>query len=90
MQKTKIIISGFVQGVSFRSFIKKQADLLNIKGYVLNTKDSKIEAILEGEKNKITILIERCKKGPTFARVTKIEIINQEFKNEFDNFQIKP
>ncbi len=88
MHRCKIIISGFVQGVSFRSFIKKHAISLNIKGYAKNTPDGNIEVICEGEKAKIQMLIERCKRGPQLARVTKIEIEAEDFKNQFENFSI--
>ena len=84
-RRTHIFIYGKVHGVFFRSFIKEEALKLKINGIVRNTKDS-VEAIFEGESNSINKMIELCKKGPKFAKVSDVRIIEEDLKNEFKSF----
>lgn len=68
----KIIISGIVQHVFFRDFVKKNADKLHVKGYVKNLKNGEVEAVFENDEKTIEKMINLCKKGPRKARVEKI------------------
>jgi len=52
------LISGLVQGVFFRSETRRIAKSLNIKGWVKNLPDGRVEVMAEGEKDKIDKLIE--------------------------------
>lgn len=75
-------------GVFYRAFTKEVADSLGLKGWVRNLRDGRVEAVFEGEEDKISIAIERCKEGPPYARVDNIEIIWEEPKGLTD-FEIK-
>mgnify|MGYP000270532500 CR=1 FL=1 len=83
-----IYISGRVQGVGFRAFTRKQAAVLDIKGWVKNLADGRVEAVIEGKKNKVNQMAAKLKKGPSFARVNDFEIEEGEIDN-FDNFEIR-
>ena len=48
MKTLKILITGTVQGVFFRNFIKEEAEKLELKGYVRNLPDKRIELVIEG------------------------------------------
>ena len=74
MKSTKIIISGIVQGVFFRKFIRENASRLGLKGYVKNILNNKVEALFQGNKDKTEKIIELCKKGPLGACVEHIEL----------------
>jgi len=54
----KLIISGTVQGVFYRKFVKDKADDLNLNGFVRNIENGKVEAVLEGDSEKIKEMIE--------------------------------
>jgi len=84
-----IFISGRVQGVFFRENTKTKAEKLGIVGWVRNLADGRVEAILEGEKEKIDELIDWAKQGPTFAKVDNLEILTEEYQGEFQNFEVK-
>ncbi|MBD6955250.1 MAG: acylphosphatase [Thermoplasmata archaeon] len=60
MFRAHVIFEGKVQGVYFRAFVKKNADEMGISGWVRNLPDGSVEAIFEGEKDKIERLIEIC------------------------------
>ncbi|MDO8264834.1 MAG: acylphosphatase [Candidatus Parcubacteria bacterium] len=91
MQQTRlhIIIQGKVQGVFFRNTAKKIAEEMGMTGWVRNLPDGRLEAVLEGEKEKLKKMAEWTKKGPVLARVEKIEMIWEDYKGEFKDFKIK-
>jgi len=83
-----VLISGRVQGVWFRASTKKKADELGIHGWVRNTSDGKVEAVFEGEKEKIDEMIKWCHIGPPLAHVEKVEVEKQIPTNAFKEFSI--
>ena len=88
MQRIHIFISGIVQGVNFRRFVKEKADESNIKGYVKNTEDLWVEAVFEGSEKDLEKIINNCKKGPLSAKVNHTDIIKEKYKGEFKSFEI--
>lgn len=82
-----IIISGEVQGVGFRQFVKYQAGKLDIKGWIKNLDNGKVEGMFMGERKNLETLIEFCRKGPFLANVTDVK--TEEVENEnFEEFKI--
>ena len=89
-KRYKILVSGFVQGVGYRRWVKDWADKLGLKGWVKNTLDGKVEILVEGPENKIQELLEKCKEGPSLAKVEKVEILGKEDpKFDLKDFEIK-
>jgi acylphosphatase len=82
----KIIVSGRVQGVSFRNFIYENAVILGLVGYVKNLDVDKVEIVCEGDSEKIKELIKLARKGPRLSYVEKVSIeeISSENFNEFE------
>jgi len=87
--RAHIFVEGLVQGVFFRSNTRKKARELNVKGWVKNLPDGRVEAVLEGEKQKVKDLIEWTKRGPSAARVNNVDAKLQEYKGEFKIFEIR-
>lgn len=75
-----IFISGRVQGVGFRHFTRKNAEALNIDGWVKNLPDGRVEAVFEGTKENVKEIIDRCRKGPSASRVNNLEVQDTEHK----------
>lgn len=88
MKRIHLIISGDVQGVLFRSDSVETAEKLGLKGWVKNTSDGEVEIMAEGEKESLEALIEWCKQGSTFAKVTNVNIEWDEAKKEFTQFVV--
>jgi acylphosphatase len=84
-----VLVSGRVQGVFFRQNTRERARALGLKGWVRNTEDGKVEAVFEGEREKIEKILEWMRKGPPFARVDGLKIEWEDFKGEFDDFEIR-
>lgn len=88
MKKVHLMISGFVQGVAFRQFIKDIAEELDLTGWSRNTTNNKVEALLEGEEEKVLKAIQKCKKGPYLAEVESVEVEWVEDEEHYPQFRI--
>jgi acylphosphatase len=69
----KVVISGLVQGVSFRSSMRDAALAYGVKGWVRNRGDGAVEALVQGEEAKVAGLLEWARVGPPGAGVTSVE-----------------
>jgi acylphosphatase len=78
--RARVYISGMVQGVFFRSETQDEALRRGVTGWVRNLRDGRVEAVFEGEKEKVAQLIEFCRRGPRGARVTRIDVSWEDFK----------
>jgi acylphosphatase len=56
----KVIFSGRVQGVAFRSQAKEAADKAGITGWIRNVADGTVEALFCGEESSIYKIINYC------------------------------
>ena len=88
MKTARVFISGFVQGVGFRYFVKKNAQDLGLTGWVRNTPDGRVEAIFQGRKEDIEKLISLCRKGPFLSEVKNVEVKWEEAGDKFESFEI--
>ena len=84
-----IFILGFVQNVGFRQFVKKNAKNLDLKGYVQNLVDGRLELITQGQKENIEKLIKICEKGPFLAEVKSVVVDWDQKEGEFQDFEIR-
>ena len=69
-----VFISGFVQGVGFRQFVKNTARKFSLTGWVKNLSDGRVEAEFYGEKEIIEKAIENLWKGTFLSGVKSIDI----------------
>jgi acylphosphatase len=88
-EQAKVRFSGRVQGVWFRAFTSEQATAAGLKGWVRNLPDGSVEALFEGTKETIDLVIEKCRQGPPSAQVENIAIEWHESSDEFTNFTIR-
>jgi len=72
--RAHVIVSGFVQGVSFRVATRDRARSRGVAGWVRNRSDGGVEAVFEGPPDAVESLVEFCRRGPSGAHVTSIEI----------------
>ena len=83
----RMYITGTVQGIFFRAFVKENAEKYNVKGFVRNLEDGRIEIFLEGNNEDIDKMVELCKKGPKHAQIRNIEIKLEKFQ-DFKSFKV--
>ena len=91
MEKIRIhiFISGKVQGVFFRDSVLKLAEKLKVFGWIQNLENGIVEAVFEGDKDKVQQMVKYIRKGPLFAKVKEIDIDEQRYTGDFKDFQIK-
>ena len=88
MREIEAIISGRVQGVSFRDFVKKKADALWLSGTVENIPDFKVKVIAQGPEEKLERFLEHLRKGPFNAKVSNVEVSWDDVSERVQGFKI--
>lgn len=83
----RLFISGSVQGVFYRKFVKDNADKHNVKGFVRNLEDGRLEVFLEGDSENVDAMIALCRRGPVHSNMRKIEEKEEKFQ-DFQEFKI--
>jgi len=86
--RAHIYVSGHVQGVCYRDFTQKWASSLNLTGWVKNLYDGRVEAVAEGDKEKIETLVNKMKEGPSLANVENTDFSWEEYTGEYKDFRI--
>jgi len=91
MEKVRahVIIEGRVQGVFFRYHTQETAYQLGMKGWVRNRRDGSVEAVFEGDKDKVEQIIQWCHRGPSEAKVIRVHVNLENYTGEFDDFFIR-
>ncbi|WP_232818179.1 acylphosphatase [Zobellella maritima] len=70
----KIWVSGLVQGVGFRYYTQRQAEILGVSGYARNLADGRVEVVAEGEQHNVQQMVDWLEQGgPSHARVDALE-----------------
>lgn len=88
MKQAHVLISGSVQGVGYRFFVKSWARTYGVVGWVKNSLEGKVEAVFQGEEKSIEDLIAKCRKGPFLAEVKDIAVNWEEGGDEFGDFKV--
>ncbi len=88
MKQYHVFISGKVQGVFFRKNTKRKANELNIKGWVKNLPDGRVEVVAQGVPVTIKKFLEYLHKGPYGARVDDVKIKEEETEKKYEEFSI--
>ena len=88
-KRIHIFVTGRVQGVFFRQSTKVMAIKNNVKGWVRNLDDGRVEIIGEGEIQDIENLTRWCKTGSANSRVDEFELSEENVTDEFENFQVR-
>ena len=87
--RAEIVVNGLVQGVGFRYFVMREAQKLELNGYVKNLYTGEVLTIVEGEKAVVEEMVEKLRVGPIHASVKSCKVDWQEPKNEFTEFEVK-
>ncbi|WP_292491611.1 acylphosphatase [Methanoculleus sp. 10] len=86
--RTRVLVTGRVQGVGFRWAVEDEAQDAGVTGWVRNLPDGRLEAIFEGEEESVRRMVGFCRRGPAAARVDDVEIMKEESTGKFDGFFI--
>jgi acylphosphatase len=86
--RVRVIVEGRVQGVFFRHHTQQMALRLGVSGWVKNRWDGTVEALFEGEREKVEQMIRWCHRGPSEALVKQVQVDWESYTGEFDDFSV--
>ena len=88
-RRVRITISGRVQGVGYRAAACKTAVSLGLAGWVRNLADGRVETLAEGSQANISAYIDWCGRGPRWARVDGLDIVDETPAGGFAEFAVR-
>lgn len=90
MKRIDAVISGRVQGVGFREFVRHEATSRGIAGYVRNSDDGqRVEVVAEGEERVLEELLAELRRGPRFAVVDDVDVTYSDAGRGFARFSVE-
>lgn len=89
VKRYHLIISGRVQGVSYRVSAWEKARELSLTGWVRNLTDGRVEVVIEGDTETLEQMTAWTGQGPRFARVSNVDITENIATGEFSDFEIR-
>lgn len=97
LKQAHLYIKGDVIGVGFRAWTKIQAKIVGVSGWVRNNYEKTevfgpgggVEALIQGEEEKVNQMVKLLKKGPPVSRVDDVEIMQQDSKEMMEGFEIR-
>ena len=78
-----------VQGVGFRYFAQRAAAKHQVKGFVRNLPDGRVETFAQGSESQVNGFRDDIATGPRFSKVDAIEEIVEEIDRGFATFRIE-
>jgi acylphosphatase len=72
VRRVHAIVTGRVQGVSYRASAASEARRLGLVGWVRNLRDGSVELEAEGPEDAVAGLLAWCQQGPPAARVASV------------------
>jgi acylphosphatase len=89
MVRVHVWVQGLVQNVGFRAHVEYNARQIGVKGWVRNVGYDTVEAVAEGEREKVERFIEAMKAGPRASRVDESRVEWETVTGEFKEFGVK-
>ncbi|OYT53367.1 MAG: acylphosphatase [Candidatus Altiarchaeales archaeon ex4484_2] len=84
-----VYVSGRVQGVFYRASTRDKARELGLRGWVRNLPDGRVEALFQGEKDRVEEMIDWCHREPRMARVSDVEVDLRQLVEKLNGFEIR-
>jgi acylphosphatase len=88
MVRRRVIVHGDVQGVFFRDTARQKAQDARVAGWVRNRGDGAVEAVFEGDDERVQTVVAFMKVGPEHAKVVNVEIVDEEPQG-LDGFDVR-
>lgn len=88
LKQLQLVVRGRVQGVYFRASAQREARRLGVSGWVKNRNDGSVEILAEGEETAIRELYGWAQKGPSAARVERVETRWRSYTGDHSEFRI--
>lgn len=89
IEARRFLVRGRVQGVGFRWFVEREAQMLSIAGWVRNNADGTVEVLAQGTSHQLSGLHSRLRQGPRAARVDSVEVSDVRPSANLSSFRIE-
>ena len=86
--RARVVISGRVQGVAYRFETRWAAERIGVRGWVRNRPDGTVQALFEGERERVEEMLGWCRRGPALARVTAVDVEWEDYRGDLAEFRI--
>lgn len=83
------IVTGVVQGVSFRHYTRAYAQQVGAVGWVRNLPTGAVEVLAEGTPSTLDHLLTFLRRGPTEAQVDEVQVEWLAATGEFAHFEVR-
>lgn len=88
MKQVHLFITGKVQGVGFRAYLKSKAKKLGLRGFVQNLSDGRVEAVAQGDVDRLLVFIQDANKGSYISEVRDVAVKWEEITAIYPDFKI--
>tara|TARA_B100001179_G_C18447018_1_gene341335 strand:+ start:30 stop:308 length:279 start_codon:yes stop_codon:yes gene_type:complete len=88
-RRVRLRIRGRVQGVFYRDSTQREAQRLELRGWVCNRSDGSVEAVAQGPPERVAALIDWCHEGPPLARVVEVSVIEESVDVDELEFEVR-
>jgi len=88
LKQVNLTVRGRVQGVYFRAATQREARRLGLTGWVRNRQDGSVDVCAEGEEEALKELVAWANRGPSAARVERVDVRWRGFIGENPDFRI--
>ena len=85
----QFLVRGRVQGVGFRWFVEREAQMLGVRGWVRNNLDGAVEVLAIGTREQLLTLRRKLREGPRAARVDDVEEFEATAATDVKTFRIE-
>lgn len=72
--RATVLVTGRVQGVGYRAFVRRHALDLGLSGQVENLADGRVEVVVEGPRLDLEHLLMHLRRGPVHATVDGLDV----------------
>jgi acylphosphatase len=83
-----VLVSGHVQGVTYRDSCRRVAEAHDVTGWVRNLGKSQVEAVFEGNPAAVDAVLEWARHGPELASVSDVKV-REEDPQGLEGFRIR-
>lgn len=88
LERVDITVTGRVQGVAFRHDTCRQAEALDLVGWVRNQPDGSVRLVAEGPRTALERLVLWASRGPDHAHVATCHPMWQQATGEYTSFRV--
>ena len=89
MARMKAVVTGRVQGVGFRYWVRQEAESLGLAGSATNLPDGRVEVVAEGAREACETLVAALQSDGTPGLVSDVAVSWSESTGEASRFRVR-